>query len=57
MVFFFLGATDAQGVRSAFIMALAGEGPERDTLMRSAKRAEAAEIDGDLLLHVAKDPR
>ena len=35
----------------------AEEGPERDTLTRSAKKAEATEIDGDLLLHVANDPR
>jgi len=35
----------------------AEEGSERDTLMSSAKKAEAAEIDGDLLLHVANDPR
>lgn len=45
---------------SAFITALsidADEGAARDALTRSAKRAEMAEIDGDLLLYVAKDPR
>lgn len=45
---------------SAFLTALeidAGEDEgARDALRRSAKRAEAAEIDGDLLLHVARDP-
>jgi hypothetical protein len=41
-----------------FITALAiDSGPaEREVLLLSAERAKVAEIDGDLLLHVAKDP-